>query len=257
MAAAGAAGSALAPSFPLLLLSRALVGVGCGPFISLASPLVDDAAPPHRKSLMLATLFLCIPVGFSLGYIWGSVVALALGWRAVFLLEAALMAPLAATCLLLPRPVDVRRAKPGSPRPPRGSRGGALAAFGRDLRQLAALPVVALAMLGAAMFNGALGGFSFYGPKAARALFSLDPGAADLLFGAVTVVMGVVGTLGGGLLLDGLGPSVRVALALCAAGLAAGAAAVLAAFGAAASLPQFCAAFALGEGAMFLTVSPR
>ena len=71
----GAAGCALSPSFPILLLCRLAVGAACGPFIALAAPLIDDGAPPQQKSLWLASLFLCIPVGFALGYIFGGVVS--------------------------------------------------------------------------------------------------------------------------------------------------------------------------------------
>ena len=71
----GAAGCALSPSFLILLLCRLAVGAACGPFIALAAPLIDDGAPPQQKSLWLASLFLCIPVGFALGYFFGGVVS--------------------------------------------------------------------------------------------------------------------------------------------------------------------------------------
>lgn len=68
---AGAAACAAAPSYAALLAARVAVGAGAGPFISLASPLVDDAAPARAKSVWLALLFLCIPTGFAGGYIAG------------------------------------------------------------------------------------------------------------------------------------------------------------------------------------------
>ena len=71
----GNAACALAPAFPALLLCRLLVGAACGPFIALVSPLIDDLAPSHQKSLWLATLFLCMPSGFAMGYILGGVVS--------------------------------------------------------------------------------------------------------------------------------------------------------------------------------------
>jgi predicted MFS family arabinose efflux permease len=61
VAGVAAAGAAVAPTFGLLLLSRGLMGVACGPFITLASPLIDDSAPPSSKSTFLAALYLCIP----------------------------------------------------------------------------------------------------------------------------------------------------------------------------------------------------
>ena len=72
--------------------------------------------------------------------------------------------------------------------------------------------------LGAA-FIGAL---AYLGPKAGRDVFGISGEAADLVFGAVTVATGVVGTLAGGLALDALGASMANGLALCAAGMLAG-----------------------------------
>ena len=73
--AAAAATCAAAPSYGVLLAARLAIGVGVGPFIALASPLVDDAAPRDKKSLWLSLLFLCIPVGFALGYVYGGLVS--------------------------------------------------------------------------------------------------------------------------------------------------------------------------------------
>jgi MFS family permease len=105
---AGTAACALAPSFAMLLASRAIVGLGCGPFIALAAPVIDDAAPRARRSLWLALLFLCIPSGFALGFVWASLVAGALGWRAAFAVESALMVPLALLALLPTTPGATR-----------------------------------------------------------------------------------------------------------------------------------------------------
>ena len=64
--------------------------------------LVDDAAPRKAKSQWLAAFYLCIPTGYALGYILGGAVAGPLGWRTVFALEAAGMAPFIAFCALAP-----------------------------------------------------------------------------------------------------------------------------------------------------------
>lgn len=121
------------------------------------------------------------------------------------------MLPLAAATLLS-SPVELRRAAK------RGGGGGAraaLAALLADCRGLLASPVCLLVILALSVYNGALGCYAFYGPKAARDIFSLPPETADLLFGGITVATGVAGTLSGGVALDALGPSVRNALMLC------------------------------------------
>ena len=48
-----------------------------------------------------------MPVGYALGYIFGGIVGVALGWRAAFMIEALAMVPAGLFCLLAP-PIDLR-----------------------------------------------------------------------------------------------------------------------------------------------------
>lgn len=75
----------------------------------------DDNAPPERKTLWLATFYLCMPVGYALGYIFGGLVGVGLGWRAAFLLEALAMIPLGLFCLTVP-PIDLKGTHEGTNR---------------------------------------------------------------------------------------------------------------------------------------------
>lgn len=63
---------------------------------------------------------------------------------------------------------------------------------------------------------GVLGAYAYWGPKAGAKVFHLAPEGADLKFGAVTVVTGVVGTILGGVALDRVGSTMKNALAICA-----------------------------------------
>lgn len=67
-----------------------------------------------------------------------------------------------------------------------------------------------------------IGAIAYLGPKAGRDVFGISGETADLVFGAVTVLTGVFGTLAGGVLLDRLGSTMANALAICAAGMAIG-----------------------------------
>lgn len=66
----------------------------------------DDYAPPASKTKWLAIFYLCIPTGYALGYIFGGLVAVPLGWRAPFLLEAVAMIPFVLYCSFAP-PLDL------------------------------------------------------------------------------------------------------------------------------------------------------
>lgn len=247
LSALGAAGTGAAPSFVLLCFFRTVTGLGCGPFISLASPLIDDTAPKDRKSAYLSILFLCLPVGFAFGFVWGSTVAQHFGWRAAFLTEAIALLVCGVICLLLPISKGDAPTNHGTP-----VNATSLLA---DLKELSKATVI-WSILAIAMLNGSIGGFSFYGPKAAKEIFQLQPGTADMLFGIVTVIMGTLGTMSGGLVLDYFGANVRVSLTVCVIGLLLAAISIAVAFAWATKLVAFCLAFALGEGFMFATSAP-
>lgn len=67
-----------------------------------------------------------------------------------------------------------------------------------------------------------IGALAYLGPKAGRDVFGISGETADLVFGGVTVLTGVFGTLAGGLALDALGASMANGLALCAGGMLTG-----------------------------------
>ena len=53
----------------------------------------DDWAPAKSKSRWFACFYLCIPVGFAMGYIVGGVVTAHASWRWTFVMEAVCMVP--------------------------------------------------------------------------------------------------------------------------------------------------------------------
>ncbi|KAI3888886.1 hypothetical protein MKX03_036070 [Papaver bracteatum] len=84
-----------------IALCRMLVGVGEASFMSLASPFIDDNAPPAKKALWIALFYMCIPVGIAVGYVYGGFVASHLNWRAAFFGEAILMLPFVLLCFFM------------------------------------------------------------------------------------------------------------------------------------------------------------
>ncbi|XLT06120.1 hypothetical protein HN51_044869 [Arachis hypogaea] len=59
-------------------LAKRLVGIGEASFISLAAPFIDDNALVEQKTARLATFYMCIPAGTTLGYVFGGLVRLIL-----------------------------------------------------------------------------------------------------------------------------------------------------------------------------------
>jgi MFS transporter, Spinster family, sphingosine-1-phosphate transporter len=77
-------GTGLATSFGLLLLTRALIGVGEGAYGPVAPSLISDLFPVERRGGVMAWFYMAIPVGSALGYVLGGHVAENYGWRWAF-----------------------------------------------------------------------------------------------------------------------------------------------------------------------------
>ncbi|CAI5519272.1 unnamed protein product [Closterium sp. Naga37s-1] len=227
------AGCGLSPGLLSLLLCRMLVGVGEASFISLAAPFIDDNAPPGKTAQWLATFYLCIPVGFALGYLYGGVAGPLLGWRGAFLLEAVFMLPFVVyTATADPPPLKGRTHAHGSAAADndeeRAEGAPSLAASSHtevapqskhsegslldDSLSLARNDIFTINVLGYAAYTFVIGAYAYWAPKAMREIFNEE--RADALFGGITVVTGVGGTLFGGLMLDRMGATIPNALLL-------------------------------------------
>ena len=90
------------PTFWLFLLSRAVSGVGEAAFQCIVPPYIDDFSPRGSKALWLGIFYTAIPVGTSLGFGHGAVVAGSIGWGYAYVLEAILIAPCALAMSHLP-----------------------------------------------------------------------------------------------------------------------------------------------------------
>lgn len=285
--AAGWAVCAAAPAFWALLVGRLLVGAGAGPFVALATPLIEDAAPVASTTAWIASVFVAMTTGYAAGFVYGGLLSGLVGWRAVFVGQTAIGGALAAW-LASHRPATLKAVE--AARSPAGATGAARAqaapiALGaqaaatavedrataaeagaqavataatatpataalsavpppatqppppsiappptpppppsagssllRDLARLASCRDLVVVALSLSVYVGALGAFAFYGPEAGRSVLGLTPSGADSLFGGISLFTGVVGTLGGGVLLDLLGARPRSATTLCAAG---------------------------------------
>ncbi|MCW5765594.1 MAG: MFS transporter [Phycisphaeraceae bacterium] len=192
--------SGLATVFGVLMLSRILVGVGEAAYGPTAPTLIADMFPVRRRGAVLAWFYMAIPVGTALGYMFGGQIGAHYGWRTPFFLVVIPGLILAAWCLLLHEP----------------QRGGADNVTTRrrlrpaDYLSLVRTPSYVLGTLGMTAMTFAVGGVSFWMPtyiheyRLGRAHDDPSLGDTTLLFGAITVVAGIAGTLSGGLLADRL-----------------------------------------------------
>ncbi|MGE0224521.1 MAG: MFS transporter [Acetobacteraceae bacterium] len=100
--AAASTFTALAPGFELLLVGRALQGLGGGGLMTLAQALIGENVPPRERGTYQGYLSANIVTGSTIGPVAGGLMTQAWGWRSVFLAYVPLC--LIATLLVLRLP---------------------------------------------------------------------------------------------------------------------------------------------------------
>ncbi|HBG06645.1 MAG: MFS transporter [Geobacteraceae bacterium GWC2_58_44] len=182
-----------APGYRTLLAARATVGVGEASFGTVSPGLIADFFPKERRGRILAYFYVAIPVGSALGYLLGGVLGQRYGWHAAFLMVGL-------PGLLLAVPIALLRT------PPRGGDD----AVRHPLKEKAAAGYPALFRnrsfvcntLAMAAMTFAIGGLAQWIPSFLYRVHSLDVAKGNTLFGATTVLAGILGTLAGGWLGD-------------------------------------------------------
>ena len=189
--ATGLAG--FAPGYRTLLGARATVGVGEASFGTVSPGLITDFFPRERRGRVLAWFYVAIPVGSALGYLLGGVLGQRFGWHAAFLLVGV-------PGLLLAVPIALLRTPPrgGDDASQRASHGKVSTGYAALFRNRSFICNTAAT----AAMTFAIGGLAQWIPSFLYRAHSLDVEKANTMFGATTVLAGILGTLAGGWLGD-------------------------------------------------------
>ena len=187
--------SGIAPGYRSLLSARSAVGIGEASFGTVSPGLVSDFFPREKRGRVLSYFYLAIPVGSALGYLLGGVLGKAFGWHAAFLLVG-----LPGLALVLPLYFLREPFRGGTPQTETPISGNTLR---NAVRTVANRSFVANTLSMAAM-TFALGGLAQWIPTFLYRVHGMDLAAGNTLFGAVTVVAGIAGTLTGGIVGDRL-----------------------------------------------------
>ncbi|HEY3065951.1 MAG TPA: MFS transporter [Methylomirabilota bacterium] len=182
-------GSGLAPTFALLLLARAIIGVGEASYAVVTPSLLSDCYPPDRRARALSVFYAAIPVGTALGYAVGGFVGDAHGWRPAFFVAGAPGAALAFLLLLLREPE--RGALDAGREPVPLGLSGSLRAL-VDRRSYVVNTVAQI------IYTFAMGGLATWMPTYFVRERGLTLASASVTFGLILVVAGFAGTLLGG-----------------------------------------------------------
>ena len=205
--ASGASG--LATTFFMLLLTRCFVGVGEAAYGPVAPTILSDLYPVAKRGQILAWFYMAIPVGSALGYVLGGAVAAssmgdfgaqrlgiqAESWRWAFFLVVPPGLVLGIWSFFM--------------RDPRRGQADGVAESARahirwrDYGVLLRTPSWLFCTLGMTAMTFAIGGIAFWMPY----YLTHKPGApasSTVIFGGITCVAGLVGTLVGGIAGDRL-----------------------------------------------------
>jgi predicted MFS family arabinose efflux permease len=169
-----------------LLGARSLVGVGEASYGTVAPGILSDYFPQEKRGRVLSWFYLAIPVGSALGYLLGGVIGERFGWQSAFLMVGApgllLVIPLA-----LLKTVDV-------PKPAEQVTCSYLSLLKNRSFVYNTLAMTAMTF--------AMGGMAQWVPTFLNRVHGLGVERGNLLFGGLTVVAGIIGTMAGGWLGD-------------------------------------------------------
>jgi MFS family permease len=182
----------VAMSYAGLLVARLISGVGEAAFCSLAPPIIDTAAPVGRKSLYVGIYFMFLYVGYGLG---SGICCLFDSWqrgRVLYLAGAGLVALCIGAFTLLRKRFLI----------PEGAVSAVTGSLIHQLKVVFTKSVFVLLCVGYGFFFFTFGAFAFWIPTYLAKEYPDQKMLADLGFGAVTCLTGIIGTVVGGALME-------------------------------------------------------
>ena len=104
-------GCAFAPTLPMLILARALQGLGGGGLMTLSQALISENVPPRQRAQFQGYFAALFATSSTLGPVLGALLTQQFGWRAIFLINLPLGVLAAAFALRIPYHAPPERAR--------------------------------------------------------------------------------------------------------------------------------------------------
>jgi len=189
----------IAQGFWHIFLARLGVGIGEAGGVAPSYALIGDYFPSERRATALSVYSLGIPLGSAIGVLAGGYIAATVDWRLAFFvvgLGGLIIAPFFKLLV---------KDREASPLATGHALGRDLPSFGATAALLARKPSFWLLSFGAACSSMLGYGIAFWLPSLLQRSFGFDLVQASQFFGALLLIGGVAGVLGGGWLADRLG----------------------------------------------------
>jgi MFS transporter, Spinster family, sphingosine-1-phosphate transporter len=192
--------TAITHTYTELLVRHTLVGVGEATFVTIAPTFVADLFHENVRGRILGVFYLAIPVGSAAGYLLGGYLAPHYGWRFPFYIAAApgFLLALAVTFLKEPERGQFDSVKDDAD-----------SSFWRKGFALFKNPAFLTATLGMAFMTYSLGGIQVWIPQFLYSDRHYALEKANLMFGIIIVIDGILAALAGGWLGDYLLPRMK------------------------------------------------
>lgn len=185
--------AAFSKNYGHLFMARSAVGIGEAGFTTQSPSLISEYFSKEKRARILSIFSAAMPIGAALGYLCGGYFGQHYGWRAAFIILAipGIFIGLVAYFIRDPK-ADIP--KSDKPLPP-------------TLKQYLTLfsnkPFLFVS-LSQAMLTFVIGAFATWMPTFMTRYFEFSLAKAGLMFGAITVLGGLVGTVCGGFIADRL-----------------------------------------------------
>lgn len=173
-----------------LIGARVFVGVGEAAYGSTSPSVLRDLFPKEVCGKVFSIFFMAIPVGSALGFVLGGVLEKSVGWRSAFLIAGIPGLLLALGLLFLREPKrgvhdEAEEAK---------AAGGFFAILGELWRN----KDYVFTVLGYSAYTFVVGGIAVWIPHYIERILKVPAAEGNMVFGAITVVAGFLGTIVGG-----------------------------------------------------------
>lgn len=182
----------LVTSFGALLICRSVIGIGEAAYGSMGPSLIDERVPAERKSRTLGIFFVAIFVGAALGYILAGLLEPGLGWRKTFMAVGfpGLIVALLISFIDDGKKVEKKKQKISGKE------------FWNVQKTLLKNHLYLFTVLGYAAWTFVVPGMSAWAPTFMERELSLDRAHGNQVFGLITVVTGILGTVVGSIWSD-------------------------------------------------------